>query len=558
MLGVLNWAGSAGVNTSGDDCYFSDGFLEYVSVRHSYFSYDSRPCYFNQETGILCGVLGYFLNLDEVRKRYSIEKTIDTEIIGELYRLSGLKFLEEIDGHFVIFIYDKKVSKVLVLQPEHGSFLPVYYYEDSKGVTFSTSMRYLLKKSKFDRKLNTRAARKFLYRKYMIPDEETLVEGVKKLVPQTYISIDRENRAVKTPQIISRGLKISADTAEKHFVDYLEKSIAGICSSLSDPPPAVTLSGGYDSNLILHFLRGMTEDPIDVVTVDGGKGYNEVPAVKKILEHYDDINFFTSSIQDTVINSLPDIVWRYEGYVFEGGIFLRYCIIDLVKETGRDTVLLGAAADQIIALQKKGIFYSKIDSTQSRMRNLIKRTFLGSIYYGLYGSKDPKDKLTRQFSDSGGRVKYNASLELLLKMHDLLLNSFGLQGLYPFVNKETISAALVLRDQNFSKALHKQKTREILGEKVSSNVVLSDIVLDEQKIFEAKIETLMKVLDSEIAHSLLTFRQITMLKSNPLAQHDFILQIVYIYLFDRLFLSGEFDSKFDKDSLDSELDELIQ
>ena len=244
MLGVFNWGGSAGANTSQDDCCFDDGCLEYASVRHSYFSYDRRPFYFNQETGVLCGVLGYFSNLDEVGKLHSIEKTMDTEIIGELFRLTGLKFLDEIDGHFVIFIYDQKAGKALVLQPEHGSILPVYYYEDSKGVTFSTSLRYLLKKNTFDRKLDISAARKFLYRRYMIPDEETLVEGVKKLVPQSYLSIEREDRALKAPQIILKGLNTSAATAEEHFVDYIENNIVNVCSSLSDPPPAVYVYGG--------------------------------------------------------------------------------------------------------------------------------------------------------------------------------------------------------------------------------------------------------------------------------------------------------------------------
>ena len=178
MLGIFNWGVASEINTSQDGCCFDDGCLEYTSVRLSHFSYDRVPFYFNKETGILCGVLGYFSNLEEVRKRYSIEKTMDTEIIGELFRLSGLKFLEEIDGHFVIFIYDQKAGKALILQPEHGSILPVYYHVDSKGLTFSTSLRYLLKNSNFDRKFDVGAARKFLHRRYMIPDEETLVEGV--------------------------------------------------------------------------------------------------------------------------------------------------------------------------------------------------------------------------------------------------------------------------------------------------------------------------------------------------------------------------------------------
>ena len=557
MLGVLNWSGSAGANTSQDGSRFDDGCLEYVSVRHSNFTYDRNPFCFNKETGVLCGVLGYFSNLDEVRKLHSIEKTMDTEIIEELYRLSGLKFLEEIDGHFIIFIYDQKVGMAFVLQPEHGSVLPLYYFEDSKGVTFSTSLRYLLKTSTFDRKLDVGAVRKFLARRYMIPEEETLVEGVKKLVPQSYLSLEIKDKAVKTPQIILKGVKISASEAEEHFGDYIKNNIVSVCSNLSDPPPAVALSGGYDSNLILHYLRDMTKNQIAAVTADAGKGYNEVPAVKKILEHFSDVNLFSGRMEDTVINSLPDLVWRYEGYLFEGGIFLRYRICQLLKDSGKGTVLLGAGANEIISLEICSRYYSKIENMKSRLRNFIKGTFLGSAYYGLFGNKDPEEKLAREFRSSGSRVKYNTPFDLLLKMHDLLLNSYGLQGIYPFVNRETISASLLLRNKNYHKKFHNMKARETLGEKVADSVAMSFGVMEEQDIFGAKKETLMKVLDSKLMRSLLTSRQIDKLKNYPMKYHVFILQLVYIFLFDRLYISGEFDLEFDKSSFDVGLDELM-
>ncbi len=557
MLGVVSWGGSSGEITSQDGC-FNDGYLEYESVRHSNFSYDHMPFSFDQERGILCGVLGYFSNLHEVKKLHSIEKTMDTEIIGELYRLSGLKFLDEIDGHFVIFIYDQNAGKTLVLQPEQGSILPVYYYEDSNSVTFSTSLRYLLKKKAFDRKLNVRGARKFLYKSYMIPDEETLVEGVKKLVPQTYLIMDKKNKVLETPEIITNGLKISSDTAEKHFGDYIENNIVNVCSGLSDPPPAVTLSGGVDSNLILHYLRNMTKDRIEAVTVDAGKEYNEVPMVEKILEHYDGVNFITESMKDTVIDSFPDMVWRYEGYLFEGGIFLRYCICNLLKDSGKHTVLLGAGANEIISLEIKSKYYSKIDNMDSRLRNFLKGTFLGSIYYRLFAKKSPEEILTLEFHDSSSRTKYNTAFELLLKMHDLLLNSYGFLGIYPFVNRETMSASLALRDRNYHKQFHNMKAKEILGEKVAEKVEMSFGVMEEQDLFEMKKDTLMKVLDSEIVQSLLNSRQINKLRNDPMTYHVFILHLAYIYLFNKLYISGEFDSEFDNDGFDADLDALIQ
>jgi asparagine synthetase B (glutamine-hydrolysing) len=128
---------------------------------------------------------------------------MNTAIIEKLYILRKIKLLEEIDGHFIIFIYHRKNSKDFIFQHEHGSFLPIYYHENLKQVIFSTNLKYLLKNSGIKRKINLNAAQKFLYWRNLIPDESTLVEGVKTLVPQRYFLLNLESKCLKTPLFIS-------------------------------------------------------------------------------------------------------------------------------------------------------------------------------------------------------------------------------------------------------------------------------------------------------------------------------------------------------------------
>jgi hypothetical protein len=54
--------------------YFNDVTLDFSLERFSNFRYTQTPIFFNKETGILCGVLGYFTNLDDIKKRFSIGK----------------------------------------------------------------------------------------------------------------------------------------------------------------------------------------------------------------------------------------------------------------------------------------------------------------------------------------------------------------------------------------------------------------------------------------------------------------------------------------------------
>ncbi len=558
LLGKFDWKLREDNKSLTLESRFRDAGFDFEAARMSYSRYDRSSLFYNSESGILCSVLGYLSNIGEIAKRISMDNSTDTEIVEALYRSSGLKLLNELEGHYVIVIYDSSERRCLVLQPEHGSFLPVYYATTGEGITFSTSLKLLLKKSKVSRNIDVSAAHRFLFRRYLIPDESTLIKGVEKLVPQRYLLINGKERTVSAPPFIAEGQRISAGEAEENWIDYISNNMAEVNSTLTDSPPAVSLSGGFDSNLILHLLQRITDKPLVAATVNGGEGFNEVPRVKSILKNYDGVELHTADMSEEAIDNLPDIVWRYESYLFEGGIFLRYRICNLLRNTGKKTALFGAGANEIITQERNSVFFRKIDNTRSALINYLKRGLPGRIYYSLLtGRKTPYDLLTRQFMGSARRVKYNSTFDLLLKMHDILLNSFGLQGIYPFVNRQTISAALALRNRNLHKELHNRKVREMLGREKADKIEMSDIVSDTAGLFRFKKNVLMRVLDSNTALELLTPAQISTLKEDPVTYHIFMLQLVYIHLFTRLITSGDFDDYFNAPGLDIKLEDSL-
>jgi len=558
LLGRFYWKPREETGNAVLEDSYRDPVLDFEAARTSYSRYDRASLFYNRDSGVLCSLLGYISNIGEIAKRMSMDNSADTEIVEALYRSCGVDLLNQLDGNYVIVIYDSREVKCLILQPEQGSFLPVYYTAGGDGVTFSTSLKLLLKKSDASRNIDIEAARRFLFRRYIIPDESTLIKGIEKLVPQRYLLIDGKTRSAGAPRFIARGQRIGEREAEEKWIDYISGNIAAVNSTLTDPPPALSLSGGFDSNLILHLVRKTTDKPLVAATVNGGEGFNEVPRVEGILENYPEVKLQTADMGKEEVENLPDIVWRYEGYLFEGGIFLRYRICDLLRSTGKKTALFGAGANEIITLERNSVFFRKIDSTRSALINYLKRGLPGRLYYGLLtGRKTPYDVLTRQFMGSAGRAKYNSTFDLLLKMHDILLNSFGLQGIYPFVNRKTISAALTLRDRNLHKELHNRKVRETLGRDKAAKIEMSDIVSDTEALFRFKKNALTGVLDSSTAQRLLTPAQIKTLKDDPVTYHIFILQLAYIHLFARLIASGDFDEYFDKPGLDIKLEDCL-
>jgi argininosuccinate synthase len=110
---------------------------------------------------------------------------------------------------------------------------------------------------------------------------------------------------------------------------------------------ALTLTAGWDTNLLLHFLKKETNAQITAVTINGGGKQNEIPATASILEHYPKVRHLTATVHYE-LSSLPEIVWILEGYVFQEGMFLRSELARVLAQEDLHSVFLGACGDQVL------------------------------------------------------------------------------------------------------------------------------------------------------------------------------------------------------------------
>ena len=88
---------------------------------------------------------------------------------------------------------------------------------------------------------------------------------------------------------------------------------------------------------MLSFLNAQGAGRIATVTINGGGATNEIPVAKHSLEFYakDKVQHFTHTIDSSLFEVLPNIVWILEGYMFQSGVFLRYALSALVRDIGR-------------------------------------------------------------------------------------------------------------------------------------------------------------------------------------------------------------------------------
>ena len=192
------------------------------------------------------------LKKDLLEKGYSFKNESDTEVLLNGYDCYGTAFLNKLNGFFAFVIYDKQEKTTLVARDRFG-IKPLLFYKKEEAFYFASEMKALLE---FDipREIDHTSLYTYLQLNY-VPEPHSMIKDVKKLLPGHYLKIDAQNRVQKIPfyqinypKIDEQYLSISYESAQKEFLEILDRSIER--RMVADVPLGTFLSGGIDSSLV--------------------------------------------------------------------------------------------------------------------------------------------------------------------------------------------------------------------------------------------------------------------------------------------------------------------
>jgi len=183
---------------------------------------------------------------------YNFKTTSDTEVVIYMFHKYGIESFRKLSGIFAISLWDEN-SKTLYLIRDIVGVKPLYYfYDESKNfIYFSSSIKSLLinKKAKI---LNQDAL--FSYQNIGRNDfRETFFKDIYKLLPGQLI-IQKKNKKIKLLNFLNFSFKKNISGEPKKKIFEIIKS-----QFISDVPIALSLSGGYDSNIIYYVMRNSLE-----------------------------------------------------------------------------------------------------------------------------------------------------------------------------------------------------------------------------------------------------------------------------------------------------------
>lgn len=194
---------------------------------------------------------------------------------------------------------------------------PLYYGIIGSRFVFSSELKAIKAAFGGNLRIDRNALAKFVRYGY-VPAPDSIYEGIKKLKPAHYLTVDSLN-SMQTPVSYWSLQSKSALKAElsqvtdKEVVTIVGERLSAAVKSqmIADVPLGAFLSGGVDSSLIVSLMQAQSPSSINTYTIGFNEPkFDEAPYAKAIAKHLGTTHTeFYLSADDAVsiIPSLPDV-----------------------------------------------------------------------------------------------------------------------------------------------------------------------------------------------------------------------------------------------------------
>lgn len=364
---------------------------------------------------------GEIFNFKDLRNElvglgHHFKSRTDTEVILAAYAKWGPQFLHKLRGMFAIAIFDKAKQQLFLARDRFG-IKPLYFWQDSDSLCFSSEVRSLLKMG-IPKKLNAVGVAQYtLFGS--VYDPETIIEGVHSLLPGHYL-LWHEGKIQ-----INRywDLAAAASVEEERFLDeagviknvqqLLEESVS--LHTVSDVPVSVFLSGGIDSSAIAAILHSQQRNlqTFSVVFKEADfteRNYSRLMAAKLCTEHHEIV-----LSQDDAKAVIPEAMAAMDQPSFDGTN--SYVVSQQVRNAGFKVALSGLGGDELFAGYGTTRNVPKIESWMRTIQSVPAelRSAFAAVGGGWFDSSDQRRKLRTLLLSKNGMDAYALMRQVFTK-----------------------------------------------------------------------------------------------------------------------------------------------
>jgi asparagine synthase (glutamine-hydrolysing) len=270
----------------------------------------------------------------------------DTEVLLKAHRKWGMAFVDRLQGMFAFALWDA-TQQELILARDRAGKKPLYYANlPSGGFVFASEVRALLASGLVERRLDRAGLEIYLWNGFLV-SPRTLVEGVRGVMPGTWMRIDREGVIRETVRYWQLP---RADRARPTDAGTLEGLRAALAESvrlrlISDVPLGAFLSGGLDSSTTVALMaRGSAETRTFSIAFEETE-FDESPYARWVAERFHTRHTEVRLGRGQFLGWLEDALGGMDQPTYDG--INSYCVSRVARESGLTVALSGAGGDEL-------------------------------------------------------------------------------------------------------------------------------------------------------------------------------------------------------------------
>ena len=408
---------------------------------------------------------GTIYNYKQLRSRligkgYSFFSSSDTEVIIKAYHYWGEDCVNHLDGMFAFAIWDKP-SKKLFLTRDRMGIKPLYYNLTNKAFTFASNSQALLTQD-LDKSVNPIALQQQLSLHGVVPAPNTIINGIKKLKPGTYIVLSEKGDIKEQTYWHPSATRPEGNVSEEDYITRTHELLTAAVTkrmAASDVPIGVLLSGGLDSSLIVALLkeaghRNIRTFSIGFEDIDDESGSEFEYSDQVVSKFKTDHKKYLLSNQE-VLPRLSEAVMNMSEPMVGQDAIAFYLLSEQVSKHSK-VVLSGQGADEAFA----GYFwYPRMakehgDEIESFSKHYVDRPhdeYLQTVMPIYQGENHTHKWLSKEFLKPGAdsfidKVFRTDMTRLIVddpvKRVDNMTMAWGLEARVPFMDTELVEWAL--------------------------------------------------------------------------------------------------------------------
>lgn len=217
----------------------------------------------------------------------------DTEVMLAAIEEWGLKTsLDRFSGMFAFALVDRQEGLLHLARDRMGE-KPLYYGWQQGTLLFGSELKALRQHPDWVGEID-RSVLPLLLRHNLIPAPHSIYQGIRKLLPASWVSFRLENLQPGMMPEPQRYWKLEAQFAERPgqtlegAANELEKLLTEVISEqmVSDVPLGAFLSGGIDSSTIVALMQKQASTPVKSFSIGFKEaGFNEAEHAAAVARH---------------------------------------------------------------------------------------------------------------------------------------------------------------------------------------------------------------------------------------------------------------------------------